>query len=335
MRVLVTGATGFLGRRVVAEFLRRGHTVRVLVRPFSPLNNIEWAHEVEAYRADLRSAGELTDAFDGVDALVHLAAAVKGDEDTMFLTNVVGTERLLEAMAASKTRRLILASSFSVYAWSEIQGLLEEGAPIEQAPRLYERDSYAIAKVWQERTTRRLAQRYEWSLTVLRPGFIWGRGGEYFAALGCKVGLIHLVIGPATRIPLIHVDNCADLFVTVTECPNSGEETFNAIDNNDIRIWKHLGEHLKLSARGGFRLPVPYRVALALTWLSYGVNQLLFKGNAKLPSILVPCRFQARFKPLRFSNRKAREVLGWIPPWSYEECLRRTYHDAPFPNHRH
>ena len=60
-----------------------------------------------------------------------------------------------------------------------------------------------------------------------------------------------------------------------------------------------------------------------------GRARRLFRGKGKLPSLLVPCRFEARFKPLRFDNRKLREVLGWAPPLDPAERLRRTYGPAP------
>ena len=120
MRVLITGANGFLGRHVVAEFLRRGHAVRALVRPAARLDDLGWPEPVEVVRADLRVSRELAAAFAGVDVLVHLAAAVTGGEDAQLAATVVGTERLLDAMARSQTGRLVLASSFSVYDWGAI-----------------------------------------------------------------------------------------------------------------------------------------------------------------------------------------------------------------------
>ena len=195
VRVLITGANGFLGRHVVAEFLRRGHAVRALVRPAARLDELDWPEQVEVVRADLRVAQDLAAAFEGVDVLVHLAAAVTGGEDAQFAATVVGTERLLDAMARSQTRRLVLASSFSVYDWSAIRGTLTEESPLESGADLYERDGYAIAKVWQERVVRRAAAAHGWQLTVLRPGFIWGRGNAYLACLGQRLGRVHLVFG--------------------------------------------------------------------------------------------------------------------------------------------
>jgi UDP-glucose 4-epimerase len=326
--VLITGANGFLGRHVVAEFLRRGQTVRALVRPAACLDGLDWPERVEVVRADLRVAQDLTAAFAGVDVLVHLAAAVSGGEDAQFAATVVGTERLLEAMARSRTRRMVLASSFSVYDWSAIRGVLTETSPVELGADLYERDGYAVAKAWQERVVRKVAGAHDWQLTVLRPGFIWGRGNTYLACLGQKFGPVHLIFGGSTRIPLTHVVNCAHLLATATEDPRAIGETFNVVDDDEVRVWGYLGEFLRRSGVGGVRVPVPYAMAMTGVRLAQWSSRWLFRGKGNLPSLLVPCRFEARFKPLRFSNRKAREVLGWRPPQSFLDCLRLTY-DEP------
>src|SRR4051795_6559369 len=78
VRVLITGANGFLGRHAIAEFLQRGHSVRALVRPAARLDDLDWPGRVEVVRADLRVTQDLTGLFGGVDILVHLAAAVTG-----------------------------------------------------------------------------------------------------------------------------------------------------------------------------------------------------------------------------------------------------------------
>src|SRR5262249_48860290 len=224
VRVLITGANGFLGRHVVAEFLRRGHAVRALVRPAAHVDE-SGNSAVEVFRADLRVARNLDAAFHGVDALVHLAAAVAGGEDVQFAATVVGTERVLAAMARSATKRLVLASSFSVYDWSAITGTLSEESPVEAGADLYDRDGYAVAKCWPERVARRAVGEHGWQATVIRPGFIWGPGNTYLACLGQKFGRVHLVFGGSGRIPLTHVVNCADLFVTATEDPRAIGET--------------------------------------------------------------------------------------------------------------
>src|SRR5436305_8304475 len=98
MKLLVTGAGGFLGRYVVAEALRRGHAVRAMVRGSSE-GLAELDHPaLELVKADLRSRRGLTDAVKGVDAVLHLAAAKSGDLYAQYAGTVVATENLLAAM---------------------------------------------------------------------------------------------------------------------------------------------------------------------------------------------------------------------------------------------
>ena len=334
MKVLITGANGFLGRSVVAEFLRRGHSVRAMVRPSAEVGRLAWPGEVEVHRADLLASGDLVPAFDGIDAVVHLAAGVKGTEAEQLAASVGGTERLLGAMAKSGTKRLVLASSFSVYDWSEIEGELDEGSPIEPPQDLPERDGYAVAKVGQERVARRMAEEHGWALTVLRPGFLWGRGNAETAGLGQKVGPVQVVFGPSTRLPLSHVDNCAHAFARATEAPRAIGETFNVVDDEEgPTVREFLREYLGATGQKRFVVPIPYGPAFAGIRLAHGAARALLGGKKRLPGLLVPCRFEARFKPLRFTNRKLREVLGWAPPLDRPERARRTY--GPSPDHPH
>jgi len=323
LKVLVTGAGGFLGRHVVAALLRRGYQVRVLVRPTTRIDGLTWADQVDVFRGDLRSSASLAPAFDDMDVVVHLAARVGGSDGAQMADTVVGTERLLEAMARSSTRKLVLASSFSVYGWTEVRGALTEESPLETD--LYRRDGYAIAKTWQERVVRRVSHEHNWDLTVLRPGFIWGRDHGYLAGLGQKLGRWHLVFGPSTRLPLTYVENCADCFAEAVENPQAVGATFNVVDGHEISIWHYLGEYLHRTGAREYRIPVPYGLALTSVRLADWINRQLCQGKAKLPGLLIPCRFQARFKPVRFSTRKLQEVLGWSPPLVFGRCLERAY----------
>lgn len=232
-------------------------------------------------------------------------------------------------MAKSGTcKRLVLASSFSVYDWSRVWRRLDEESPLEAEEDLYERDGYAVAKLWQERVARRMAKEHGWELTVLRPGFIWGKGNEDLSGIGQRVGPVQMVFGPTRQVPVTHVENCAHCFVEATENPRAIGQTFNVVDEDLPSAWRYAGEYLRRSGTGGVRVPVPYLVAMNGTRLARRVSKWLFKGKGKLPSILVPCRFEARFKPVRFGAGRLRAVLSWGPPIKWDECLRRTYDAA-------
>jgi len=326
MRALVTGANGFLGRHVVAALLARGIMVRAMVRPATRVEALDWPHSVDVFRADLRTSRELVRAFDHVDVLLHLAAVVSGGEDAQFAGTVAGTERLLEAMANSACRRLVLCSSFSVYDYSSTRRRLDEDSPLHKVPDVYTRDGYTISKWWQERVARRFVEKHGWDFTVLRPGFIWGRDHSYLAALGLQLGRHHLVIGPLTRLPLTHVENCAEVFALAAADPRARGHTLNVVDGPGERIWSYLYDYMRGSGQPGWRLPVPY-------WLGIGVVRLafatIFRRATKVPSILIPSRFESRLKPLRFENRRLQQTLGWTPPLDYQKCLARTYGPMP------
>jgi 2-alkyl-3-oxoalkanoate reductase len=325
MKALVTGANGFLGRHVVRALLDRGIEVRALVRPAARLEGLGWPSSVDVFRADLRTSRALPRAFEGVDVLLHLAAVVSGGEDAQFAGTVAGTERLLQAMAASACQRLVLCSTFSVYNYSAVSGTLDEDSPLHQASDLYARDGYTISKWWQERVTRRFADKYGWDLTVLRPGFIWGRDHGYLAALGQQFGRHHLVIGPLTRIPMTHVENCADVFALAAVDGRARGQTLNVVDGPGERIWTYLSDYMRGSGNRGWRLPVPYWLAITMVRLGFAT---VFRTATKVPGILIPRRFESRLKPLHFENGKLRATLEWTPPLDYQQCLARTYGPA-------
>ncbi|WP_316181437.1 MULTISPECIES: NAD(P)-dependent oxidoreductase [unclassified Bradyrhizobium] len=326
MKALVTGANGFLGRHVVDALLARGIEVRAMVRPATRVDALGWPSSVDIVRADLRTSRDLVRAFENVDVLIHLAAVVAGGEDAQFAGTVGGTERLLEAMAGSACRRLVLCSSFSVYDYTATRDILDESAPLQQTPDVYTRGGYTVAKWWQERVTRRYVEKHGWDLTILRPGFIWGRGHGYLAALGQQIGRHHVVIGPLTRIPMTHVENCADVFALAATDPRAIGQTLNVVDGPGERVWTYLSDYMRGTGERGLRLPIPHWLASAVVRLAFAT---VFRRATKVPAILTPKKFDAMLKPLRFDNRKLRDTLGWTPPLDYEQCLARTYGPLP------
>lgn len=318
----MTGASGFLGQRLVSTLLRSGHAVRAMIRPDSPFDSIGRFAAAEVFRADLNTTADLAPAFEGVDVLIHLAAAMTGDERSMFAGSVNGTERLLAAMVKSDCRRIVLASTFAVYDWSAVESVLDENSPLETDTGLQLRDAYAKSKSQQERVTRRLAAENGWDLTVLRPGYVWGRGGADIAPCCVRIGSLYLIIGPTTRLPLTHVENCADLFAKAATDRRAIGETFNVVDGPGERIWTYVGDHLRYSGKRGIRIPLSYTLVLITIKVLYAAG---LRRLRRLPGLLVPRRFEARLKPLLFSNRRIREQLGWQPPYAYSDCMKLTY----------
>ena len=308
MKVLVTGAGGFLGSRVVTHLLDRGHAVRAMIRPASSTTPEAWRGRAEIIRADLRAAPAMESYFDGVDAVVHLAATVRGSAEAQFVGSAVCTEKLLEGMRrAGATRHVVLAGSCSVYDWTAASGTLTEDSPLESRP--YERDGYAVAKIWQERVARRMAEENNWTLSILRPGLIYGPGAVPAGGAGIKFGRIFLVVAPFARLRLTHVENCAAAFADAAEKKATG--VFNIVDDEQVSAWRYAGR-LAERTDHAFRVPFPYSAGLAVAYLAKLTSRILFPpAGGKLPGILIPRHYRARFKPFRYDTRNARNVLGW------------------------
>jgi nucleoside-diphosphate-sugar epimerase len=311
MRVLVTGANGFLGRYVVAYLLSQNYQVRTFIRSKQSIEHFPWKNKVEVFEGDLRSQSNLLSAFSNVDALIHLAASKTGDEDAQFDATVVGTERLLEAMQKSKAIRLILVSSISVYDYQNLGKELNEESTIET--NLYKRDGYAITKMWQERVTRKISQAAGWDLTVLRPGMIWGERQEYPQVLSIPAGMFHFVIAPSKSPNLVHVKRCAQAVVETLKNPETIGQTINIIDNANSNAWEFMGKFLRFSHTPGIRIPVPYFLALPVIKAVNAISLLILREHCKIPSIFIPCRFEARFKPFSANNTRAEELINWNP----------------------
>ena len=273
---------------------------------------------VEQFTANLVTSDNLEAAFDGVDVVVHLAASMRGRTDEIIRNTVEGSHRLLNAMARTNTRRIVLASSFSVYDWTKLGRSLSEDNETLYQSTMQDCDDYAQAKILQERLTRDLARQHNWTLTVLRPAVIWGRGiwGEFL--IGKRLGIVQTVVAPLAPIRLVYVENAADAFVRAAQRTGGGELILNVIDDPQITTWRYariVQRHLS-----GVRVPVPYSLGL----LTAKLASLLLGGSRRLPNFLQPRLFEALHKPVTCSNRHLREALGWTPRFTFDEALART-----------
>lgn len=327
MNVLVTGGAGFLGRHVVQAIAARGHSVRVLARRSVDAAAMGWSRlDVQVVQGDMLQ-GDLREAVAGVDVVVHLAAVMRGSADEQIRTAVEGTQRLADAMLAAGVKRLVLASSFSVYDWAATHAVLDETAPVGNERG---RDGYSIAKMRQEQLAHDLAKKHNWSLTVLRPGAIWGRGSECAMNVGQKVGPVYVMISPGRRAPATYVENCAEAFALAVERP-AAAGVYNVVDGHGEVVGSFFAEYRRRTGQHGRTVGVPYGLVMLGARLAYFLGGTVLRQGRRMPGLLVPASLASRFRPLAFNDDKIRKHLGWSPRYGYAEALERTYGPLPTP----
>ncbi len=328
MIVLVTGAAGFLGRAVVRALLDDDHQVLALVRPLTDIASFAPSERLEFVRGDLRQRGDWCDRIGAAEAVVHLAAATGGDLPEQFAVTVVATENLLNSLP-SGLRRFVHVSSFSVYDYAALPtgAEIDENSPLEAHPE--ERDAYTWTKLIQEKLVRDHCRDADLPLAVIRPGAIYGPGKTWSFGSALGLGRFDLMFSPLAPFRLTHVDNCADAVALAVKSPAAGGQTFNVVDDN---LPSHA-RYRRLCRRAGAlmapAIPVPWMLVAAGGWLIRLVNRKLLGDRARLPEFLAYRRQQARWKPLRYSNARLKEVLGWVPRVSIEDGVREMVAALP------
>lgn len=323
MKLYITGATGFLGRFVTEAALRRGHSVRAVVRPASSTktasNNTDYA------RVDLRDGAAIDATLDGVDAVIHLAAAKAGDFHTQFAGTVVTTENLLNAMERSGIQRLVGVSTFSVYEYSDVAkgALVDETSPTVSRP---DRDEYTETKHLQEQLYRAFAEDDDHHVVILRPGMIYGPHELWHALLGSPMGPKFLRIGSKSTLPMTYVENCAEAMVAAAERAEHDAvdgQIINVVDD-DLPTQDEYVAALQRLTDTPESVTIPWVIWRSGAALAQKTNDLVFDGRAKMPGLLVPRRLDARFKPLTYTNAKAKRLLDWSPTYRLPDALTRS-----------
>jgi nucleoside-diphosphate-sugar epimerase len=331
VKVLVTGATGFLGTALVERLLAHGEQdVRCLVRSPGRAARLEaLARRYPQSKLDL-FAGSLTSkeaaaaTLEGVSVVYHLAASLLGAAADIFLNTVVASKNLLEAIsAAGRPIKVVLVSSFGVYGVADLPRghLVDESTPLEPHPE--RRDLYSQAKLRQEKLFREYQARSGFPLVVLRPGVIYGpRGSRLSARIGLNLMGVFLYLGGDNVLPLTYVDNCAEAIALAGRSAEAEGQTYNVVDDDLPTCRQYLARYRR-EVEPLRVLPIPYPIMQAI---SSAVQRYHAYSKGQLPAIFTPYKTATSWGGNRFENTKLKG-LGWKPLVSTDEGMRRAFED--------
>lgn len=320
MRVLVTGAHGFIGSHTCEYLLARGHRVRGLVSPWGRLDNlaaVRGRDTLDISRADLGEPDSLHGVCDGIDVVIHAAARVAdwGVEDAFFDVNVRGTEALLREAERAGVERFVLVSSVAVFRYSGFR---------QAEARTMTRDGDINAYARSKKAAEDVVMAGGLEPVLIRPG-LWPYGPRdpTFARVvdAVRNGQLPLIGGGHAVINPVYVENLVRGLELAALSPDAAGKSYLIADDG-MPSWREvfttLAELLdapkpRLSVPGALVRPVADVTETLWRWLRPQQEPPLTRYRARLMT-----------QDVHFSTHHAKNELGYRPLYTWQDGLAHT-----------
>lgn len=320
MKVLLTGASGFVGRAVCRTLLEAGHQVRAVTSSAASQHALRLelpersALEDIQVRHDALRSTDWQRACEGMELVIHLGARAhvlhEAEDDLERLyhrANCEATMALASAAGRAGVRRFVFVSSIGVH------GATSGTTPFREGARLQPHSPYARSKLEAERGLQQLSADQGSELVIIRPPLVYGpQAPGNFGELSKLVrrgwplplGAVH------NQRSLISRGNLANFILTCSLHRNAAGQTFLVSDDADLSTTELIRGMAQAAGVRARLWPVP-------VWALRAVGQCAGRSEALL-------RLCAN---LQIDMSKAREVLGWVPPLSVAEGLKQAMAD--------
>lgn len=317
MKVLITGASGFLGSYIVDLLMKRGYAVRSFTRSL-PKN----ASKVEVYRGDIADTAAITKAVAGMDAVFHVAAkaGIWGDSQSYFSPNVLGTRNIIQACQKHGVKHLVYTSTPSVVFNGKALTGADESLPYGSNWLCH----YAKTKALAEQEVLGANQLGGLKTIALRPHLIWGIGDQHLLPRILKqasTGKLRRIGEGKNLVDITHVKNAAQAHLLALEALQrnigAGKPYFIS-QGEPVNLWSWIDLLLSKMNLPPVKKSIPASSAYALGACCEAIYSI-FKLKQEPPMT----RFLATelSKDHYFSINNAKKDLGYNPQVTAEEGL--------------
>jgi nucleoside-diphosphate-sugar epimerase len=311
MRILITGASGFLGGHVVEALDREGNEIVVMARKTSDLSAVEERIDEVRY-GDMNDMASLNEATRDIDVVVHCAGAVRMMVPYSHLReiNVEGTRRLVSASAESGVGRVIYASSLGVHGLDGTTG----------RPR----EKYCRSKAEAEEAFFDECSKGGLEGVALRPGVIYGPRDRTWSFPMFKMvesGNLFLIGNGNTRFPLIYIDDLVEMFVRSIDSKEAVGRSFD-LNGEEVTLRRAFENICRCMEKDFEPRMVSYRTAMmAARWGELKAALNGYKKDSSLSRFIV----QLYGIDHQIPSKRAREMLGFDPKVGVEEGIETTW----------
>jgi nucleoside-diphosphate-sugar epimerase len=316
-RILVTGASGFVGYHVVAALHAAGFTVRCLVRAHSRLDLID-AFGPELARGDVTQPATLLPAVRDVDAVVHCAGLTRARRPAAFFAvNAEGTRHLCEACAQMGGRMQQLIAIGSLAALGPAAG---PDAPVTEDDPPHPVGPYGRSKLAGQQLAASFRDRFP--VTILLPPALYGPADvdflTYFRFI--KHGVMPCVGRQARSLSLLHAEDLARAVVLCLQNPASRQKDY-LLEDGARHTWDEVAATM---SRVMDRNPLTIRLPEGLAWAMAQLGGWWGTVSGR-PPVLNPERMREFLHPCWVCcGRRIRDELGFVPQFDLAAGLRQT-----------